>query len=192
MPDDFSRSPVSQNDSLNTMDALDVLIDHAKISRRIAEMAREIEADLNGEPVILVGILKGSIHFLSDLGRYLKIDAEVDFMQAKSYEGTTSTGNIRILKDLDCDIANRNVIIVEDIVDTGLTISHLLSHLRLRRPRTLRVASLLSKPGSRKVQIEPDYLGFSIPNEFVVGYGLDFDERYRNLPYIAIYRESQG
>jgi hypoxanthine phosphoribosyltransferase len=139
-----------------------------------------------------VGILKGSIHFLSDLGRYLKIDAEVDFMQAKSYEGTTSTGNIRILKDLDCDIANRNVIIVEDIVDTGLTISHLLSHLRLRRPRTLRVASLLSKPASRKVQIEPDYLGFSIPNEFVVGYGLDFDERYRNLPYIAIYRESQG
>ena len=191
MPDDFSGSPVSQNDSLNTMDALDVLIDHAKISRRIAEMAREIEADLNGAPVILVGILKGSIHFLSDLGRYLKIDAEVDFMQAKSYEGTTSTGNIRILKDLDCDIANRNVIIVEDIVDTGLTISHLLSHLRLRRPRTLRVASLLSKPASRKLEIEPDYLGFSIPNEFVVGYGLDFDERYRNLPYIAIYRESQ-
>ena len=182
----------SQNEALNTMDALEVLIDHAKISRRIAEMAREIEADLNGEPVILVGILKGSIHFLSDLGRYLRIDAEVDFMQAKSYEGTASTGNVRILKDLDCDIANRNVIIVEDIVDTGLTISHLLAHLRVRRPRTLRVASLLSKPASRKVEIEPDYLGFSIPNEFVVGYGLDFDERYRNLPYIAIYRESQG
>ena len=180
-----------QNEALEPSQDLEVLIDHARISRRIAEMARDIEADLGGESVILIGILKGSIHFLSDLGRYLKIDAEIDFMQAKSYEGTASTGNVRILKDLDCDISNRNVILVEDIIDTGLTISHLLAHLRVRRPRTLRVASLLSKPASRKLEIEPDYLGFSIPNEFVVGYGLDFDERYRNLPYIAIYRESQ-
>ena len=170
--------------------SMDVLIDHATISRRISDMARAIEADLEGETPILVGILKGSIHFLSDLGRHLRIDAEIDFMQAKSYVGTESTGNVRILKDLDVDIAGRHVILVEDIIDTGLTISHLVAHLSIRSPKSIRVASLLSKPDARKVKIEADYLGFSIPNEFVVGYGLDFDERYRNLPYIAIYRRS--
>jgi hypoxanthine phosphoribosyltransferase len=170
--------------------SMDVLIDHATISRRISDMARAIEDDLQGETPILVGILKGSIHFLSDLGRHLRIDAEIDFMQAKSYAGTESTGNVRILKDLDVDIAGRHVILVEDIIDTGLTISHLVSHLSIRSPKSLRVASLLSKPDARKVEIEADYLGFSIPNEFVVGYGLDFDERYRNLSYIAIYRRS--
>lgn len=169
---------------------LNVLFDHATLTARIAEMAREIEADLNGEPVVLVGVLKGSLHFLSDLGRQLRADSEVDFMQASSYHGTReTTGVVQIRKDLDINIAGRNVLVVEDIVDTGTTLNHLRELLSTRRPKTLKVAALLSKPSARIVETPVEYLGFEIPNEFVVGYGLDYAERYRNLPYIAILRE---
>jgi hypoxanthine phosphoribosyltransferase len=170
--------------------ALDILLDHATISGRIAEMARQIEADYPDGPVLLVGILKGSLHFLSDLGRNLRIDTQIDFIQASSYHGgRESRGVVQILKDLDINIAGLDVLIVEDIVDKGLTINYLRTLLATRQPRSVRVASLLSKPNAHTVETVIDYVGFEIPNEFVVGYGLDYAERYRNLPYIAILRE---
>jgi len=154
------------------------------------EMAKEIDDELQGEPAVLIGVLKGSIHFLSDLGRALKSDAVIDFLQTSSYHGgKSSTGVVQIRKDLDINIEDLNVIIVEDIVDTGVTLSHLRELLSTRKPKSLKVAALLSKEGSRKVHPAVEYIGFDIPNEFVVGYGLDYAERYRNLPYIAILRE---
>jgi hypoxanthine phosphoribosyltransferase len=169
---------------------LSVLISKEALEARISEMAKQIDSDLNGESVILIGVLKGSIHFLSDLGRSLASDTEIDFLQTSSYHGgKSSTGIVQIRKDLDINIEDLNVIIVEDIVDTGITLSHLRELLSTRKPKSLKVAALLSKEGSRKVHPKVEYIGFDIPNEFVVGYGLDYEERYRNLPYIAILRE---
>jgi len=171
-------------------DRLDVLLDHATIFGKIAEMARQIEADYEGETVLLVGILKGSLHFLSDLSRMLKLDSQVDFIQTSSYgSGKSSSGVVQIRKDLDTNIEGLHVIIVEDIVDTGLTLNHLREFLATRNPKSLKVAALLSKAEGRRVETTIEYIGFEIPNEFVVGYGLDYAERYRNLPYIAILRE---
>lgn len=169
---------------------LEVLKSGEAVRTRIVELAREIEADLNGEPVLLVGILKGSIHFLSDLARELNLDAHLDFIQTSSYgSGKSSAGVVQIRKDLDINIENLNVLIVEDIVDTGVTLSHLRELLATRKPKSLKVVALLSKPQARKVHPAVEYIGFEIPNEFVVGYGLDYAERFRNLPYIAILRE---
>lgn len=169
---------------------LDVLLDHAALQSKIAEIARAIEAEYGDEPVLLVAVLKGSIHFLSDLARNLRLETQVDFMQTSSYgSGKSSSGVVQIRKDLDINIEGLNVIIVEDIVDTGVTLSHLRELLSTRKPKSLRVAALLSKPEARKVHPPVEYVGFVIPNEFVVGYGLDYAERYRNLPYIAILRE---
>jgi hypoxanthine phosphoribosyltransferase len=169
---------------------LDVLISEEAISAKVAEMAKMIDRDLGGEPVLLIGVLKGSIHFLSDLGRLLKSDAQIDFLQTSSYHGgKSSTGIVQIRKDLDINIEGLNVIIVEDIVDTGVTLSHLRELLSTRKPKSLKVVALLSKEGSRQVHPAVEYIGFEIPNEFVVGYGLDYAERYRNLPYIAVLRE---
>ena len=173
-----------------SLDKLDVLLDHAALQSKIAEIARSIEADFEGEPVLLIGVLKGSLHFLSDLGRNLRIDSSVDFMQTSSYgSGKTSSGVVQIRKDLDINIEGLNVIIVEDIVDTGNTLVHLRELLTVRNPKSLKVAALLSKPDARKVEVPIEYIGFEIPNEFVVGYGLDYAEKYRNLPFIAILRE---
>jgi len=153
-------------------------------------LAELIDQELNGEPVLLIGVLKGSVHFLSDLGRCLKSDTVLDFLQVSSYHGgKSSTGVVQIRKDLDINIEGLNVIIVEDIVDTGVTLSHLRELLSTRKPKSLKVVALLSKSGSRTVHPPVEYIGFEIPNEFVVGYGLDYAERYRNLPYIAILRE---
>jgi len=171
-------------------ETLEVLLDHATLNGRIAEIARRVEEDLDGDSVVLVGLLKGSIHFLSDLARMLKLESTIEFMQTSSYhDGKSSTGVVQIRKDLDVNIEGRNVLIVEDIVDTGLTLNHVRALLSTRHPKTLRAASLLSKPDARKVEAQVEYIGFEIPNEFVVGYGLDYAERYRNLPYIAILRE---
>ena len=171
-------------------DRLDVLISHESIARRIAELAHQIVRMTEGRPLLLIGVLKGSIHFLSDLGRAIESDTQIDFMQVSSYhDGKSSSGVVQIRKDLDINIEGKDVLIVEDIIDTGTTMKHLRELLGTRNPRSLQVVSLLSKPDARKVEIPIEFIGFDIPNEFVVGYGLDYAERYRNLPYIAILRE---
>lgn len=169
---------------------LDPLFTADQLRARIAEIAREIESDFAGEDVILVAILKGSIYFLADLSREMGENVRVDTMRVSSYgDGMVSSGIVKVVADLSISIEGQNVVLVEDIVDTGATLSHLLELLGTRRPKSLKVASLLSKPEAREREVPIDYLGFNIPNSFVVGYGLDYAERYRNLPFIAIYRE---
>ncbi|MBL8066653.1 MAG: hypoxanthine phosphoribosyltransferase [Chthonomonadaceae bacterium] len=155
-----------------------------------ARIAREISDDYRGESVVLIAVLKGSYQFISDLSRLIEIPCEIDFVQVSSYgDGTESTGVVRIKKDHDINIEGRNVIIVEDIVDTGLTLKHLCELLSTRRPKSLAVASMLSKPEARKHEALINYIGFEIQNQFVVGYGLDHAEKFRNLPYIAVLGE---
>jgi len=163
------------------------LLTEAEIKCAVQRIAEEINRDFGDESVLLVGILKGSLYFLADLSRFLGGNVAIDFMQVSSYgNDRQSSGVVKILKDIDISLENRNVIVVEDIIDTGFTLSHLLKVLATRNPKSLRVASLLSKTEARQVEVEIDYLGFEIPNRFVVGYGLDDAERFRNLPYIAV------
>jgi len=166
---------------------LPVLVSAEQIRRRLPELAAEIERDLApGRAPHLVGVLKGAFVFTADLMRALRIPSSVDFLALSSYgKGTTSSGEVKLLKDLDVTIEGRDVIIVEDIVDTGLTLSYLCEILRARRPATLRIAALLSKPSRRQVPVTIDYLGFEIPDRFVVGYGLDCAEQHRHLPDIV-------
>jgi len=167
-----------------------VLIAEDQLQRRIIELAGELRRDYAGKDPILLGILKGSVLFLSDLLRRLDFDCCVDFVSLASYSGTSSTGVVRMLLDLRESAQGRDIIVVEDIVDSGLTISYLLQNLRSRNPRSVEVCTLLDKPDCRKVRIEPKYAGFRIPNEFVIGFGLDYNERYRNLPYIGVMKPS--
>ena len=156
------------------------------LNRRVRELAAEVSRDYADKQVLLLGILKGAVFFLSDLMRELEIEAEIDFMAISSYgSATQSSGVVRILKDLDRPIENRHVLIVEDIVDSGLTLRYLLGNLSGRGPASLEVCALLSKREARVVDVPVRYVGFEIPNEFVIGYGLDYDERYRALPYVA-------
>lgn len=170
---------------------LDVLISEADVRKKVKEMAQMLRDETqDGQVPLLVGVLKGSVHFLSDLSRELGIDHELDFMQVSSYHGgKSSSGVVQIRKDLDTNIEGRNVYLVEDIVDTGTTLSHLRELLGTRKPRSLKVIALLSKLESRHIEVQVEHIGFEIPNEFVVGYGLDYGERFRNLPYIAILRD---
>ena len=169
---------------------LEHLISSEQIADKIEEMAENIRLAYGSEPLLLVGVLKGSFLFLADLCRLLGPEVTVDFVQVSSYGNEkSSSGVVQIRKDLDINIEGRNVLIVEDIVDTGATLSHLRELLGTRKPKSLKVASLLSKLEARKLDEKVEFIGFEIPNEFVVGYGLDFAERYRNLPYIAILRE---
>ena len=165
-----------------------VMLSSEQIQSRIRELAREIQSCYDpGEDLHLVCILKGAFLFLGDLIRAMDRNVTIDFMAVSSYaKGTTSSGEVRMVKDLDTGLEGRNVIIVEDIVDTGLTLAYMQEILRARSPRTLRTACLLSKPSRRKVNVPVEYVGFDIEDHFVVGYGLDFDERYRNLPYIGV------
>ncbi|MGH9735568.1 MAG: hypoxanthine phosphoribosyltransferase [Candidatus Acidiferrales bacterium] len=166
---------------------LKVLIRNGAIQKRVREVAREITKDFPGERVHLVGVLKGACIFLSDLVREIDLETSLDFIAVSSYgKGKESSGQVRLQKDLDSSIAGLNVILVEDILDTGLTISYLLRILQQRKPKTLRVAALLDKPSRRLQQVKGDYVGFSIPNEFVVGYGLDYAERFRNLKDVCV------
>ena len=154
------------------------------------ELGEEISRDYQGRDLFLVGVLKGAVFFLSDLMRCIEVPCEVDFMAVASYGSSThSSGVVRILKDLDATIEGKDVLIVEDIIDSGLTLSYLLRTLNAREPRSLEVCSLLTKPDRREVELPIRYTGFEIPNEFVVGYGLDHAERYRNLPYVAVLQE---
>ena len=165
-----------------------ILITDGEIQQRITSLAREIERDYPaGEGVHLVAILKGGFMFMADLVRAMSERVTMDFMAVSSYgKGTTSSGQVRVLKDLDSNVEGRHIILVEDIVDTGLTLHYLQDLLKARAPKTLKTACLLSKPSRRKVDVKVDYVGFTIDDHFVVGYGLDFGEKYRNLPYIAV------
>jgi hypoxanthine phosphoribosyltransferase len=164
----------------------EVLVSSEELQRRVAELGEEISRDYAGRSLLLIGVLKGAVFFLSDLMRYIDIPVEVDFMAVASYgSATDSSGVVRILKDLDAAIEDRDVLIVEDIVDSGLTLQYLLRNLGSRNPRTLEVCALLTKPERRKVDLPTRYVGFEIADRFVVGYGLDYAERHRNLPFVA-------
>jgi hypoxanthine phosphoribosyltransferase len=164
----------------------DVLVTEAELSARVSELAEEISRDYQGRELFLMGVLKGAVYFLADLTRALEVPCEIDFMAVSSYGSLTdSSGVVRILKDLDAPIEGSDVLIVEDIVDSGLTLNYLLRNLRGRNPRSLEVCALLVKQGRSKVELPIRYVGFEIPNRFVVGYGLDLDQRHRNLPYVA-------
>jgi hypoxanthine phosphoribosyltransferase len=165
---------------------IDVLLTQAQIQSRVAEMAAQIRRDFP-DRLHLVAVLKGAFVFLSDLVRHMEGNVSLDFMAVSSYaKGTTTSGEVRLLKDLDTTLDGRHVVIVEDIVDTGLTLTYLQDILRARGPKTLRTACLLSKPSRRQVDVKVEYIGFEIEDRFVVGYGLDYAEQYRNLPYIGI------
>jgi len=164
------------------------LISEKEIKQLVKKLADQINFDYKDKKPILVGILKGSIVFMSDLMRQLDFDLEIDFISASSYGGTKTSGEIKILKDINCDIKGRDVLIVEDIIDTGLTLSHLKKILESRGPKTVKVVTLLDKPSRRKIKFKADYVGKVIEDCFVVGYGLDCDEKHRQLPYIAIFK----
>ena len=171
-------------------DVADVLISEEQIRDKVAELGKCISTDYAGRAVTLVSVLKGSLPFMADLMRAIEIPLQIDLMEVSSYGGATTetSGLVRILKDLSSSIAGKDVLIVEDIIDTGLTLNYLLRYLRGKNPDSLRICALLDKPARRLVEIPIDYLGFTIPDEFVVGYGLDFGEFYRNLPFIGVLR----
>ena len=166
---------------------LEILYTRQQIAERVAEMGAQITRDINGEKLVMVGILKGAAPFLADLSRSVQADATFDFVATSSYgQGQRSSGAVKLIKDLDEPIEGKNVLMVEDILDTGLTLSYLRKHFLQQSPKSLRIAVLLDKPSRRLEKIEADYVGFSIPNLFVIGYGMDYGERYRNLPDICI------
>ena len=168
----------------------EVLIEEEALRDRIAELGAEISSDYAEKDLLLVGVLKGAVFFMADLMRHITVPCEVDFMAISSYGASTdSSGVVRILKDLDESIEGRNVLVVEDIIDSGLTLSYLMRNLRARKPASLEVVTLLTKPERREIDVPVRYVGFEIPNKFVVGYGLDFAERYRNLPYVGVLSE---
>ncbi len=173
-------------------DVDEILFTQDQIKARTRELGQLISRDYTGQDLLLVCILKGAITFLADLMRQISVPHAVDFMAISSYGASTeSSGVVRILKDLDCNITGRNVLIVEDIIDTGRTLDYITKNLATRRPKSLRICSLLSKPSRRQIDIPVDYVGFEIPNKFVIGYGLDFGEIYRNLPYIGVLKRER-
>jgi hypoxanthine phosphoribosyltransferase len=164
----------------------DVIVSPDELQQRVTELAHEITQDYAGRELFMMGVLKGAVFFVADLMRQIDLQCELDFMAVSSYGSMTdSSGVVRILKDLDSSIENRDVLIVEDVVDSGLTLGYLLRSLKSRNPRSLEVCALLVKPDRRRVELPIRYVGFEIPNRFVVGYGLDLDQRYRNLPYVT-------
>ncbi len=162
------------------------LLTREEVEKRIKELAKEIEKDYRGKDLLVIGLLKGSIMFMSDLIKEIDLPLMIDFMSASSYSGTMSTGVINISKDTDISVKDRDVLIVEDIIDTGLTLSHVKKLLEERGTKSLKICTLLDKPSRRTVEMKGDYIGFEIPDEFVIGYGLDYDQHHRNLPYIGI------
>ena len=169
------------------VDLQEIMLSEQQIKAKVQELGQRISQDYRGESVVLIGILKGSVIFLADLVRCISVPVVFDFMAVSSYgSGTQSSGVVRVLKDLDHSITGKHVLIVEDIVDTGLTLNYLINNLKSRGAASLKVCTLLDKPERRKVNIQIDYHGFSIPDQFVVGYGLDFNSNYRNFPYIAV------
>ncbi len=172
------------------MAEINVMISEEEISKKVDEIAKKIEEDYQGESLLLVGILKGASVFTADLMRKIDLDVNIDFMSVSSYgNGTESSGTVKILKDLDVDIEGKNVLVIEDIIDSGLTLSNLVAALETRNPKSLKLCTLLDKPQRRKANIPVDYIGFEIEDKFIVGYGIDWAEKYRNLPYIGVVSE---
>ena len=168
-----------------------VLIDEDSLNARIKKLANTInEYYADKDTLIMVGILKGSVMFMSELAKHIKVDTNLEFMSVASYEGTSSTGNVKILKDLDTDIKDKEVLLVEDIIDTGLTLSKIQNNLYKREPKDIKIITLLDKPERRLIDIKPDWYGFKIPNEYVVGFGLDYNQFLRNIPYIGVLKKS--
>jgi hypoxanthine phosphoribosyltransferase len=168
----------------------DVMISETAIKDRVKELAEQIESDFNNEAIVLIVVLKGSFVFAADLMREMKGDIKIDFISVSSYgDETESTGKVRLLKDLDANITNQNVVVVEDIIDSGLTLHFLRDHLATHKPKQIKICTLLDKPERRKVDLPVDYVGFVIPDEFIVGYGIDFAQKYRNLPNISTVEE---
>jgi len=173
-----------------TQNAEEVLITSAQLDERIRQLGNQITQDYQGKKLLLISILKGSVVFLSDLMRKIKLPLEIDFMCISSYQNSMqSSGEVKILKDLSRNIENYHVLIVEDILDTGITLSYLVPKLLDRRPESLKICTLLDKPSRRRVPVQADYVGFRIDDRFIVGYGLDYAENYRNLDYIGVYKE---
>jgi len=165
----------------------EVMISEEQLANKVSELAKQIEKDFKGEELLVVGILKGASVFVADLIRKINLDVNIDFMSVSSYGNSTeSSGTVKILKDLDVDIEGKNVLIVEDIIDSGLTLSNLVAALETRNPKSLKLCTLLDKPQRRKANIPVDYVGFVIEDKFIVGYGIDYAEKYRNLPYIGV------
>jgi hypoxanthine phosphoribosyltransferase len=168
----------------------ETLVSAEELQRRVGELSAEVSADYEGRDLVLIGVLKGAVLFLADLMRQLTVACEVDFMAVSSYgSATDSSGVVRILKDLEAPIEGRDVLVVEDIIDSGLTLQYLVRNLRARAPGSLEVCALLTKPERRRVELPIRYVGFEIPNRYVVGYGLDYAQRYRNLSYVAVLNE---
>jgi hypoxanthine phosphoribosyltransferase len=169
------------------------LLTEEQIAKRVRELAEQVSADYAGRELLAVGILKGSWIFLADLVRLLTVPVTVDFMMASSYgANTNSSGNVTIVLDLKSPVEDRDILVVEDILDSGLTLKHIVDSLKLRKPRSLKLATLMDKPDRRRTDIRADYVGFKIPNKFVVGYGVDFAERFRNLPYVGYIEEPEA
>lgn len=167
------------------MGEINILINKSKLEKRIEELGKQIEKDYEGKEIVFIGILKGSVMFMSELAKNVKSNVVLDFMDVSSYEGTESTGKIKINKDIRDSIEGKDVIIVEDIIDTGRTLTYVLEYLKQKNPNSIKIATMLSKPSRRVMELNVDYIGFAIEDKFIVGYGLDYNEKYRNLPYIG-------
>ena len=168
-------------------DILEVLVTEEQLKEKVAELGAQISRDYAGKDLLLVSILKGAVVIMADIMRAVTIPCAIDFMQVSSYgSGTTSSGLVKIIKDLDQDLSGKDLLIVEDVLDTGITLSNLVPMLKLRNPNSVKICAILDKPSRRKADIKAEYTGFQIPDAFVVGYGLDYDEKYRNLPYVGI------
>jgi len=173
---------MSMHDDVKT-----VLVSEEQLKAKVAELGAQISRDYAGKNLVLVSILKGSVVFMADLMRAVSIPCNIDFMVVSSYGGSnTTSGLVKIIKDLDGDLSGKDVLIVEDILDTGVTLSNLVPMLKMRNPNSVKICTILDKPSRRRADIQPDYEGFQVPDEFVVGYGLDYDEKYRNLPYVGV------
>ena len=170
-------------------DIAKILISEQELADKVNELGAQISKDYEGKNLMMVSVLKGSVVFMADLMRAITINASIDFMSVSSYgSGTKTSGVVRIIKDLDDDLAGRDILIVEDILDSGMTLSYLSKHIMAKGANSIKIATLLDKPERRKVDVYPDYKGFVVPDEFVVGYGLDYDEKYRNLPYVGVFK----
>lgn len=165
---------------------IEILITQEELDKRISEIAEQISKDFKGEDITLVCVLKGGVMFMVDMAKKLNQKVEFEFIDVSSYEGTSSTGKLTINKDLETSVEGKHVILLEDIVDTGRTLSYLIEYLKEKKPASLKLCTLLDKPSRRVIDVNADYIGFTIPDAFIVGYGLDYDQKYRNLPYIGI------